>query len=89
MKIPEKGWFKVYKIQNQAGKFSTGGTLPQWSDIGKVWGDFNSLKRHLRIVHERYLYTEDTYVVEYMLDVREVSPLRVDEVRRHIWAGNI
>lgn len=43
----------VFKIRNGAGKFSTGGTSPNWTNRGKTWNGLGAVKSHLRqfIIH--------------------------------------
>lgn len=39
----------MYKIYNpRLDKYSTGGTIPNWSSCGKVWRTLNQLKAHFR-----------------------------------------
>jgi len=51
----------VYKIRRKVdGKYSTGGTTPQFSKNGKVWRTLGQLKSHLTLVKDsqRYPRTE-------------------------------
>ena len=40
----------VYKIQNAAGLYSTGGTAPRWTKQGKTWVALNHLRAHLTLL---------------------------------------
>jgi len=40
----------VYKIRNRAGLFSTGGSNPNWTKIGKTWVALNHLNAHLTLI---------------------------------------
>lgn len=48
----------VYKIRNQEGLFSSGGTYPKWSKVGKVWASRNALSNHLTLVNDGGPYEE-------------------------------
>jgi hypothetical protein len=38
----------VYKIKNQDGLFSTGGTRPYFNKTGKTWSNIGHIKTHLK-----------------------------------------
>lgn len=48
----------VYKIRNKEGLFSSGGTYPKWSKIGKVWASRMALSNHLTLVNDGGPYEE-------------------------------
>jgi hypothetical protein len=37
----------AYKIMNDSGKFSTGGTMPRFTKRGKIWGDLGHVRSHI------------------------------------------
>lgn len=39
---------KVFKIRDENGLFSTGGTSPSFTHAGKVWNNIGHVKSHLR-----------------------------------------
>jgi hypothetical protein len=41
---------KLFKIRNQEGLFSTGGSTPSWRPKGKTWVALNHLTAHLSMI---------------------------------------
>lgn len=68
---------KVYKIQSKTtGLFSTGGTSPRFSRIGKTWSNIGHLKTHLlqfSTLPEEY---SDCEIIE--LEYKPIEGSRID-----------
>ena len=78
MAVPKENL--VYKIRRVAdGKFSNGGTTPNFNDRGKIWKQKGHLTNHLnqldRMGRERYLGCE---IVHYKVVEQEVSFMSID-----------
>lgn len=43
---------KLWKIRNPAGKFSTGGTRPKFTDKGKTWEYRHHVLSHIRSIDD-------------------------------------
>lgn len=45
---------QVFKIQNQLGEFSSGGSPMHWSSKGKAWTSIGALRSHVTLVTEAW-----------------------------------
>ena len=63
---------KVYKIRDKrTGLFSTGGTSPRWTTVGKSWSCIGHVKCHLTLLQDlgrskKFQVPEEWDVVEYV-----------------------
>ena len=65
----------IYKIQNAAGLYSTGGSAPRWAKRGKTWVALNHLNAHLTL-----LKTEQMRFLQGLKDER--TRVRYEAIRR-------
>ena len=75
---------KVYKIRNQDGLFSSGGTWPRFTKKGKIWKARGHLTNHLNQVHQgrvAHYYDQGAHIVEYEVIeiVNEVSSISIPD----------
>lgn len=73
----------VYKIRRRSdGLFSTGGTRPRWTTLGKVWSGRGHLKNHLRLAQTHKfastLYV-DCEVVEFAVTQPEINTTSIKD----------
>lgn len=63
----------AYKIQNSKGLFSTGGTSPEFSSIGKTWSSLQNLTSHLTQGSHLWHEYSDCKVVEVVEIIHETE----------------
>lgn len=59
---------KLYKIRNkETGLYSTGGSIPRWTKVGKSWNNLAHLNSHLTAYYSRPYHAEynNSEVVEF------------------------
>ena len=74
---------KIYKIQNNEGLFSSGGSSPKFTKRGKTWGEKRHVKSHLRMMKTYGLLEtyDDCHVVEYEI-THDPNKIEVDDFMR-------
>ena len=69
----------IFKIRNKDGKFSNGGSDPDFVKNGKMWTHFGYLNRHLDVLSERgkKVYKDNgAVIVQYEL----IEPVEVQTI---------
>lgn len=82
---------KVYKIRNPDGLFSTGGSYPRFTKVGKSWTKLAYVDSHLRGLGSGYARPRynGCVVVEYEFVATEVSTTPVTALMDRLTAARV
>lgn len=67
---------KVYKIRDENGLYSTGGTSPEFNKSGKTWNNIGHVKNHLRQFFDRTNYRKSR---SELYDNAEIIAIEISE----------
>ena len=67
---------KVYKIRDENGLYSTGGTSPEFNKNGKTWNNIGHVKNHLRQFFDRTSYRRNR---SELYDNAEIIAIEISE----------
>lgn len=54
---------KLYKIRNEEGLYSSGGSRPDWTKKGKTWSNIGYIKNHIHQISDRDISIYDNAVI--------------------------
>lgn len=71
---------KIYKIRNQEGLYSTGGSYVHWTKMGKTWQNLAHLKCHLAMLGKHLEQTyKDCKIVTFEIIEVDSNPVIPDD----------
>lgn len=83
---------KVYRIRDKDGRYSSGGTDPDFTKAGKTWANIGHVKNHIRQFMGRHRISEiydDAEIVEIEVEEKDLKTMSINDIMIEMLEGDL